>query len=169
LLLLELLLRRGDRDGLVRQSCLQPLRLLEHRAALLDLSASGCDLRLPCRRKGARPLQVLASLAQRVVPLHQHRPHLHDRRGAFRGLGVLLQCRVQEGLGPACQPPVRRPEGLDKGLQGLLLPPVPVEVGVKAVEDGVPLPGPELQLLPPTSRARGANVRKDTNGEKAGE
>jgi hypothetical protein len=37
------------------------------------------------------------------------------------------------------------------------------------VEDDVPLPGPALQLLPPTSRVRGASVRKDTNGEKAGE
>jgi hypothetical protein len=44
-----------------------------------------------------------------------------------------------------------------------------VEIGVEAVEDDVPLPSPALQLLPPTSRARGAGVRKDTNGEKAGE
>jgi hypothetical protein len=44
-----------------------------------------------------------------------------------------------------------------------------VEVGIKAVEGDVPLPGPALQLLPPTSIARGAGVRKDTNEEKAGE
>jgi hypothetical protein len=58
---------------------------------------------------------------------------------------------------------------LDKGLQGLVLPTVPAVIGVEAVEDGVPLPGPALQLLPPTSRARSAGVRKDTNKEKTGE
>jgi hypothetical protein len=44
-----------------------------------------------------------------------------------------------------------------------------MEVGVKAVEDVVRLPSSALQLLPPTSRARGEGVRKDTNGEKTGE
>jgi hypothetical protein len=44
---LELLLRRGERGGPVRQSNLQPLRLLERRAALLDLDAGGGDLCLP--------------------------------------------------------------------------------------------------------------------------
>jgi hypothetical protein len=44
-----------------------------------------------------------------------------------------------------------------------------VEVGVKAVEGDVSLPGLTLQFLPPTIRARGAGVRKDTNEEKAGE
>jgi hypothetical protein len=34
--------------------------------------------------------------------------------------------------------------GLDKGLQGLILPPVLAEIGVEAVEDGVPIPGPAL-------------------------
>jgi hypothetical protein len=31
------------------------------------------------------------SPTQRVVPLDQHRPHSHDRGGAFRGLGALLR------------------------------------------------------------------------------
>ena len=44
-----------------------------------------------------------------------------------------------------------------------------MEVGVKAVEGAVSLPSSALQLLPPTSRARGAGVRKDTNKEKAEE
>jgi hypothetical protein len=44
-----------------------------------------------------------------------------------------------------------------------------MEVSVKAVKDAVPLPSSALQLLPPTSRARGAGVRKGTNGEKTGE
>jgi hypothetical protein len=46
-LLPELLLRRGERGGLVRQGCLQPLRLLERRTALLELGAGVNDLRLP--------------------------------------------------------------------------------------------------------------------------
>jgi hypothetical protein len=66
----------------------------------MELGAGGDDLRLPCRRKGARPLQVLASPAQRVVSLHQHRPHPLDRGGAFHGLGALLWGQVQQGLGP---------------------------------------------------------------------
>jgi hypothetical protein len=44
-----------------------------------------------------------------------------------------------------------------------------VKVGVEAVEGVVPLPSPALQLLPPTSKARRASVRKSTNAKKAGE
>jgi hypothetical protein len=44
-----------------------------------------------------------------------------------------------------------------------------LKVGVKAVEGVVSLPGPALQLLPPTSEARRAGVRKNTNMEKARE
>jgi hypothetical protein len=47
LLLPELLLRRGECGGLVRQGCLQPLSLLERRAALLELGTGVDDLRLP--------------------------------------------------------------------------------------------------------------------------
>jgi hypothetical protein len=36
-----------------------------------------------------------------------------------------------------------------------------VKVGVKAVEGVISLPGPALQILPPTGKARG--VRKGTN------
>jgi hypothetical protein len=43
-----------------------------------------------------------------------------------------------------------------------------VEVGVKAVEGVVSLPGPALQLLPPTSKARRAGVRKRTNAKESG-
>jgi hypothetical protein len=43
-----------------------------------------------------------------------------------------------------------------------------VEVGVKAVEGVVSLPGPALQLLPPTSKARRAKVRKSTNAKESG-
>jgi hypothetical protein len=165
----ELLLCRGEHGGLVCQGGLQPLGLLACRAALLDLDAGGGNLCLPRRHEGVHRLQVFASSVQRIVPLNQHRLHPHDRGGAFRGLGALLWGRVQQRLSPVRQPPVRRPEGLDKGLQGLVLPPVPAVIGIEAVEDGVPLPGLALQLLPSISRARGAGVRKDTNGEKTGE
>jgi hypothetical protein len=53
------------------------------------------------------PLQVLASPAQRVVPLQQCRLHPLDRGCAFRGLGVLLLGQVQQGLNPVREPPVR--------------------------------------------------------------
>jgi hypothetical protein len=55
-LLPELLLRRGERGSLVRQGLLQPLSLLEGRAAPLELGAGGDDLGLPRRRDGARPI-----------------------------------------------------------------------------------------------------------------
>jgi hypothetical protein len=71
----------------------------------LELGAGGDDLRLRCRREGAHPLQVLASSAQRVVSLHQHRTHPLNCGGAFRGLGALLRGQVQQGLVPVRQPP----------------------------------------------------------------
>jgi hypothetical protein len=43
-----------------------------------------------------------------------------------------------------------------------------VKVGVEAVEGVVPLPVPALQLLPPTSKARRAGVRKRTNAKESG-
>jgi hypothetical protein len=47
------------------------------------------------------------------------------------------------------------------------LPPVPVEIGVKAVEGVVPLPGVALQILPPTSKARGEGVRESIDVEES--
>jgi hypothetical protein len=78
-LLLELFLRRSERGSLVRQGRLKPLSLLEGRAAPLKLGAGGDDPGLPRRRDRSCPLQVLVSSAQRVVPLHQRRPHPLDR------------------------------------------------------------------------------------------
>jgi hypothetical protein len=43
-----------------------------------------------------------------------------------------------------------------------------VKVGVEAVEGLVSLTGPTLKLLPPTSKARRAGVRKSTNAKKSG-
>jgi hypothetical protein len=47
------------------------------------------------------------------------------------------------------------------------LPPVPVEIGIKAVEGVVSLPGPALQILPPTGKAREDWVRERTNAEES--
>jgi hypothetical protein len=44
-----------------------------------------------------------------------------------------------------------------------------VKVSVEVVEGVVSLPGPALQLLPQTSKARRAGVRKNTNIKRAGE
>jgi hypothetical protein len=49
---------------------------------------------------------------------------------------------------------------LNKGVKGLVLPPVLVKVSVEAVEGVVSLSGPALQLLPPTSKARRAGQEK---------
>jgi hypothetical protein len=48
------------------------------------------------------------------------------------------------------------------------MPPVPVKVRVEAVEGIVSLPGPVLQFLPPTSKARRAGVRRSTNAKESG-
>jgi hypothetical protein len=118
-----MLLLRGERGGLALQGRPQPLRLLglllglalsdprplEGRVVLFELGASSGDLSLPRRRDRARPCQVLVSPAQRIVSLHQRRPHPLDRGGISRGLGVLLRRQVQQGLSPVRQPPVWRP------------------------------------------------------------
>jgi hypothetical protein len=75
-------------------------------------------------------------------------------RDILRSLGVLLRRLVQQGLGPVHQPPVWSPHGLDEGVEGVVLPPVPVELGIQAVESVVPLLDPTLQILPPTDKER---------------
>jgi hypothetical protein len=41
-----------------------------------------------------------------------------------------------------------------------------VEVGFEAVKGVVSLQGPALQILPPTSKARGEGVRKSTDAKR---
>jgi hypothetical protein len=53
-------------------------------------------------------------------------------------------------------------------VKGLVLPLVPVKVGVKAVKGDVSLPGPVLQILPPMIKARRVGVRKSTNAKESG-
>jgi hypothetical protein len=47
------------------------------------------------------------------------------------------------------------------------LPPVPVEIGVEAVEGVLPLSGLALQILPLTGKARGEGVKESTNAEES--
>jgi hypothetical protein len=61
---------------------------------------------------------------------------------------------VPQGLRPIHQPPVRGPQGLDEGVEGVVLPPIPVELGVQAVKSVVPLPSLTHQILPPMGKAR---------------
>jgi hypothetical protein len=102
LLLTELLLRCGERGGLVRQARPQLLDLLglllsqtlpgprplEGRAVLLKLGTSRGHLGLPLRRHGARPRQVYSRLVQRLVPVHERCLHPLDRGDVLRSLGV---------------------------------------------------------------------------------
>jgi hypothetical protein len=53
------------------------------------------------------------------------------------------------------------PQGLDEGVEGVVLPPVPVELGIQAVKGVVPLPGLALQILPPTGKARADGGREE--------
>jgi hypothetical protein len=91
---------------------------------------------------------------QRLVPVHERCLHPLHRRDVLHSLGIQLWRLVPQGLRPIHQPPIRGPQGLDEGVEGVVLPPVPVELGVQAVESAVPLSGPTLQILPPTGKAR---------------
>jgi hypothetical protein len=73
------------------------------------------------------------------------------------------------GPPPPYQPPVRGPQGLDEGVEGVVLPPVPAELGVQPVESVVSLPGLTLQFLPPADKAReDRGQRKRKRGKKQG-
>jgi hypothetical protein len=102
LFLPELLLRRGERGGLVRQASPQPLRLLcplfclalpssrslERRAILLELGPNRGHLGLPLRRQGSRPRQVLPRLVHCLVSVHERSLHPLDRGDVLRSLSV---------------------------------------------------------------------------------
>jgi hypothetical protein len=144
LLLTELLLRRGERGGLVRQGCPQPLGLvglllsltllgprpLEGRAILLELGTSRGDLGLPRRRHGARPPPGLPMpcAAPRPGPPAPSSPSRPQRCPPLPGHPALE-------AGPAGPQPGTpatgwSPQGLDEGVEGVVLPPVPVELGI---------------------------------------
>jgi hypothetical protein len=66
-----------------------------------------------------------------------------NRRTALRGLGTLVQERIPHGP----QPAVICPQGLHEGVEGVVLAPVPVELGAQLGEAVVPCLSPTLQLL----------------------
>jgi hypothetical protein len=173
----ELLLRRGERDGLVRQAGPQLLRLfglifnlalprsrsLEGCTVLLELGPNRGHLGLPLCRQALRPRQILSRLVQCLVPVHERRLHPLDRGDVLRSLGVQLRRLIPQGFRQVHQPKVMGPKGLDEGVEGVVLPPVPAELVVQPVESAVPLLGPTLQFLPPAGKAkedRGKGERK---------
>jgi hypothetical protein len=114
LFLPELLLRRDERGGLVRQASPQPLglpglllgltlpgpRSLKGCAFLPELGTSRGHLRLPLYRHGARPRQIFSRPPQRFVPVDERRAHLLD------GGGPPLRTDLPTpGVGPAGLPP----------------------------------------------------------------
>jgi hypothetical protein len=61
---------------------------------------------------------------------------------------------VSHDLCPVLQPPVVGPQGLDKGIEGVVLVPIPVTLGAQPVKAVVLLLGPTLQFLSPADKAR---------------
>jgi hypothetical protein len=90
---------------------------------------------------------------QRLIPVHERRFHPLGRGDVLRSLGVQLWELVPQSFRPVRQPPVRGPQGLDEGVESVVLLPVPVVLGVQPVESVVSLPGLTLQLLPPADKA----------------
>jgi hypothetical protein len=74
---------------------------------------------------------------------------------------------VQLGVSPVHQPPIWRSQGLDEGVEGIVLPPVPAEISVEAVEGVVSRPRSALQILPSMGKAREDRVRESTNAEES--
>jgi hypothetical protein len=59
------------------------------------------------------------------------------------------------GLDPILQPPIVGLQGLDKGVESVVLVSIPVMLGAQLVEALMPLLSSALQLLSPADKARG--------------
>jgi hypothetical protein len=141
-LLLELLLRRRERCGLLGHTRPQLFRLLglllglalpsahvlEGHTILLKLGTNRGHLSLPLRRQSTCPRQVLPRPLQRLVPVHECGPHPLNGRGPLRGLRFQLQEPVPQGFCPVRQPPVACPQGLDEGFESVALLPESAEL-----------------------------------------
>jgi hypothetical protein len=66
---------------------------------------------------------------QHLVPVHERCLHPLDSVDVLRSLGIQLRGLVPQGLRPVHQPSVRSPQGLDEGVEGVVLPPVLAEIG----------------------------------------
>jgi hypothetical protein len=71
------------------------------------------------------------------------------------------------GPPPPYQPPVRGPQGLDEGVEGIVLPPVPAELGVQPVESVVSLPGLTLHSCRRRTKQEKTGVRGNANAERS--
>jgi hypothetical protein len=67
-----------------------------------------------------------------------------------RGLPLLLQELVAQGLCPVRQPAVLGPQGLRERVESVVLLPELADLGVHLVEGTVLVAGAVLELLPPT-------------------
>jgi hypothetical protein len=180
LLLLKLLLRRGERSSLVRQAGPQQLDLLslllglalpgpcplKGSTFLLELSSGGSQLPLEFRCRNPHRGRILTRLPQRLVPLQERCPHLRDCGDVFCSLGVLLQELVLHSAQPVLQPPAVGSQGFDESVQSVILVPIPVALGAQLIEAIIPLLSTTLKLLSMVNETRekvgseNARVRK---------
>jgi hypothetical protein len=171
--LLELVLRRGERGDLGVEGGLQlvgllglllgrprpllgpallGLRLLEPRAELLVLGPDGPHLRFPVRRHGAHLLHIPSRLLQRLIPIDEGCANPLKGGRTRRGLTLVLQELVAQGLRPVRQPAVLGPQGLHEHVEGVMLLPELAELGTHLVEGAILVAGTVLELLPPTDQ-----------------
>jgi hypothetical protein len=76
------------------------LRLPEPRAELPVLGPDGPHLCLPVGRHGAHLLQVPPRLRERLIPIDEGCANPLDGEGTRRGLPLVLQELVAQGLSP---------------------------------------------------------------------
>jgi hypothetical protein len=71
-----------------------------------------------------------------------------------------LQELVAQGLRPVCQPAISGPQGLDEGVESIVLLLELAELSAHPVESAVPAAGAELQLLPPVDKIHECRTAK---------
>jgi hypothetical protein len=174
-LLPELVLRRGERGDLgvegglqlvgllgLLLGCPRPLlgpallglRLLEPRVELPVLGPDGPHLRLPVRRHSVHLLHTPPPprLLQRLIPIDEGCANPLKDGGTRRGLTLVLQELVSQGLRPVRQLAVFGPQGLRERVEGIMLLPEVAELGTHLVERAILVAGAMLELLPPTDQ-----------------
>jgi hypothetical protein len=105
---------------------------------------------------------------ERLVSVHERRLHLLDRGNVLHSLGVQLRRLIPQDLRSIHQPPVRGSQGLDESVDGVVLPPVPVELVIQAIEGVVPLPSTTLQILPTSEAREDGGQEKQKRGRSKG-
>jgi hypothetical protein len=91
-------------------------------------------------------------LLQHLIPIDEGCANPLDGGGTRRGLPLVLQELVAQGLRPVRQPAVLGPQGLCEGVEGVTLLPKLAELGTHLVEGAVLVAGTTLELLPPTDQ-----------------